>query len=372
MTAILSKLLSPAIEIKILEKYIAYKLRIDLSTLSQLRAQCDAKDGKDLNSLLDSWIKKGSNGSSHINIQEMEKGFLKIAKDLGIVIENNISVTKESFDDKTSSYKADITIGADGAHSIFRDVICSEEKPLKQNLDYLMRFEAKVDRGIDYKSWFKKYLAQKRSHYLYSVNQSQDKLTIDFLVDQKTYEALHSIKGCEVNYKNPIMDLGDLHADVVLKEIYNSLYVCLNCLHSGNVKGLHLKEIKITTTSLHTSRNQIFHKIGDGTYDCFLFGDSAFGVPFFRSLNNGLLCAVQLASTIHGRVVDDGKDAADEYCKFVNDLVDGEITKAGVKSKQQDMIISWVRFINKSPLHIIPTRVTGDSRFFTEGALCFP
>ncbi len=61
----------------------------------------------------------------------------------------------------------------------------------------------------------------------------------------------------------------------------------------------------------------------------FLVGDAAFGVPFFRALNNGLMCGSQLAQALtHLWEGQEPENVMSSYSSFVKRLAWAEMIKA--------------------------------------------
>jgi hypothetical protein len=72
-----------------------------------------------------------------------------------------------------------------------------------------------------------------------------------------------------------------------------------------------------------------------------LVGDAAFGVPFFRSLNNGLLCGTELArllSTDPHWICPNPMGKYEDYVKYLGNL---EATKADGKGMGISMAKAW-------------------------------
>jgi len=72
-----------------------------------------------------------------------------------------------------------------------------------------------------------------------------------------------------------------------------------------------------------------------------LAGDAAFGVPYFRSLNNGLLCGSELAAALseHGSASGNawrcagGSPPLEGYARFVERLATQEMAAARLRAK---------------------------------------
>lgn len=69
---------------------------------------------------------------------------------------------------------------------------------------------------------------------------------------------------------------------------------------------------KLTALKLSAYRSRKFHgrymRHNGAPVDVFLVGDAAFGVPFFRALNNGIMCGSHLAHTL-AKLIDKQRQA---------------------------------------------------------------
>ena len=89
-------------------------------------------------------------------------------------------------------------------------------------------------------------------------------------------------------------------------------------------------------------------------YLLYLVGDAAFGVPFFRSLNNGIICGTRLAESL-ATVRGGGEPAhtqTENYTDFVMRLADKQIRNSRlIAAKMQTVRLAhrWTPGIKRIP-----------------------
>ena len=79
-----------------------------------------------------------------------------------------------------------------------------------------------------------------------------------------------------------------------------------------------------------------------------LVGDAAFGVPYFRSLNNGITCGTKFAKAAIASKSDD-QTAFKRYNSFVHKLARWEMGKARAKSFAIEMFNSYIDAVGWLP-----------------------
>lgn len=283
-TAIQLKLYCPKVRIKLFEKYPTYQrkhlLRLDHSSF--IGAHPDDR----LQSLLQTL-------PHNVLTTDIEEKFLKLAKELGIeVVQRNITrpskLVKEYPD-------ARYIIGSDGAHSVVRQKIFSDNKSKEEDLNYVLDFRYEIG-GVakplhQYNQALR--LLGYTNHLVLEIvgkptPEGNSPVTLRLFLTKKEYDALKD----KATFKHPLSLKDDMPQDV-----RDTLTVWLK----GRKKFLNetpsQSQEKITVVRLgnYVSHGFVKHR---GHADYVLVGDAAFGVPYFRSLNNGLICGTQLASAL--------------------------------------------------------------------------
>ena len=181
-------------------------------------------------------------------------------------------------------------------------------------------------------------------------------VTLMFFVDKETYEALFdSVPEDKRNrghkFDINILPLGlrsDLNIWLNARDPNNTQYIS----SSGVAKAFPLaayRSEQFATTSTDKKENPRFWGI---------VGDAAFGVPYLKACNNGLLSGTQLAVEISSSK-EDAKSAAQNYNSHMNKFAGKEIFIAKVKS----FVLSCVNFVMKKIAAYLPFIVRGDKEF---------
>ena len=146
---------------------------------------------------------------------------------------------------------------------------------------------------------------------------------------QITREEYQSVK--DATFKNPLILATD--ASRVHTVLMRDIRIWMNAKRKlFNEQSRDEKLICVVLSVYSAPDFATIRKKQDGTsLLCTLVGDAAFGVPFYRSLNNGLLCGTQLAQCI-GRYLkndpDDQHASIDRYRSYVRSLSKREIRRA--------------------------------------------
>jgi hypothetical protein len=148
---------------------------------------------------------------------------------------------------------------------------------------------------LDYVKY--EYRTQKQMNFIIQEHIGTEKddrtpITIHLLVDADTYEHMKS-----ATFKQPY----NLHSHkhLIPVDLLDTITIWLNVKKEyANEKKVENSE-KITSVALtvYESAEVVHYNEDKQQYTC-LVGDAAFGVPFFRSLNNGIMCSRKLASCV--------------------------------------------------------------------------
>ncbi|MBA3816912.1 MAG: hypothetical protein H0X29_10440 [Parachlamydiaceae bacterium] len=273
-TAIQTKLHVPQANILILEKYAEYQrihnLFIDAASLN---TTCQSPLLNHLVQTLKS--------SRTISTKELEHALAVLAEKVGVVIQRHIEIVDPKKDLKPFS-KATIVVGADGAHSIMREFVVNKSPDkclqVKKNLHYIA--DLTYTEKNDPVSLIQKIsLNSTVGNCIYEIhsNKSQ-KTTLRTFISAESYEKMkNATRKTPKNVYSADVD-GSVRIEYLtfLKSKYNNHFE----------QFVDLSNATVTTTTLDSYiSKKLVRKNSNRTY-C-LVGDAAFGVPFFRSLNNG-------------------------------------------------------------------------------------
>lgn len=284
-TAIQAKLQAPQANIVILEKYAEYQRIHNLFIESaSLNSTCQSPLLRDLVQSLKS--------SRSISTKDLEHSLAVVAEKVGVIIQRNAEILDPSNDLKPFS-KAKVIVGADGAHSIMRPYVV--DKPadecleVQKNLHYIA--DLTYTEKKDPISMVKKMTVNSAvGNCIYEIhsNKSQ-KTTLRTFISAEAYEKMKN-----ATRKTP----KNIYSDEVDESVRQEYLTFLKSKYHGNYEPyIDLNGATVTTTTLGSYMSKkLVRKENDRI--CCLVGDAAFGVPFFRSLNNGFISGTKLAQTI--------------------------------------------------------------------------
>lgn len=128
---------------------------------------------------------------------------------------------------------------------------------------------------------------------------------------------------------------------------------------------------KIYAIPLLVYKSNEFAKV-TGRRSYFTVGDAAFGVPYFRALNNGLICGTMLAKAIYGHTSGEysREKAVKVYSKGVHKLADAEIKKAKSKRKNISYLTWFTQLSSILPFQVIRWSSKNIKRFYELPDFC--
>lgn len=309
-TAIQIKLAKPKAEIAFFEKYTTYKrnqiIRLESESFE------DVYPDTALRQLIDGF-------GDVIHINTMESQLLDFAKALGIQIYyENIRSPKDvlaKFPDLS------ILVGSDGARSEIRNYFVPEEKLERKDLIYLAEFKYKVTGRSKKLSPLKlfylmlfdiKHGIQESVHYSHATNEST--ITLRVRINTREYQALKD----RATFAKPILWSDSAAISLIPISLKPTFQMWVD-LRSGDAGDTMIPDsAKINSINLTEYYSPKLHFNFEGK-DVFLVGDAAFGVPFFRSINNGLKSGNVLASVI-GELLAAGKNVVTDSCVNTSSL----------------------------------------------------
>lgn len=236
-----------------------------------------------------------------IPTKEIESKLKEIALKAGIIIaydqrktKNNTGITEP---EKLPAYfpNASVFVGADGSRSLVREKVF-QDRVERTALHHVVQVKYKIDgEGAALGSLkmvhAKSKLGNMANEHIGHLNEENETpATLQIFIPQASFDKLKDA----AKSGNPIHlnQLRDLAPDVAsqIQEWFN-----IKKKRHGEALVENSEEISVIPLEYYSSKSFIL-KIGNITW--ILVGDAAFGVPFFRSMNNGLLCGTQLAKAI--------------------------------------------------------------------------
>lgn len=260
-----------------------------------------------------------------VTLNNMEDKLLAFAKTLGIEIRNEEIQQCENLKSRFPDVK--VIVGADGSKSLVRKQIFNDELVADYNVSYLVEVKYKITGTARKLSKTALFAAIARSEYYFTEEISkqingESTVSLRLIVDEATYNALPNI-----NFKNP--GLIDDEMQNKSPQLYTTIKNWLRA--RGNESYIDGHELKLNKIKLDVYQaRDVVKNVEDGP-SWALVGDAAFGLPFFRSLNSGLLNGSQLALNIHKYLKAEEPDL-NNYAYFFQRLADIEKSKVGVKN----------------------------------------
>jgi hypothetical protein len=298
-TAIQIKLRNPQKEIVVFEQYVEYKRKhvIKLQYASLLLYACLTNYGfvslliKELLGISFGKILNEPLKSQFISTQTIESLF----KELAIFLKIDVQYKKIcSFDHlKRLCPDMGIAIFADGARSTLRAEVFGGQHLDRKDLQYVVEVKYQLNsKKISIAPLSKRVLEKAKLNFMafeYIGKPKEDvhPVTLRFFVDQETYESM------PVNNHGSPLDLHSTGLPEKLKGDIKTLMIFLENANDGSSSGVPA----ITTLILSVYAAKSFSTMHEGT-PCYLVGDAAMGVPYFRALNSGLLLGSRLARFI--------------------------------------------------------------------------
>jgi len=297
-TAIQIKKRRPETDIQIYERYTEYK-RSHVLKLEHRSMLFYAKNKTDIaekqffkevtGSDFSKSFKMAALGKSHfIRTNDLEAALKNYAAALGI----------QTTYDKINSPEDIISrhpecpnfIGADGAHSKIRTAIMGQDAVNNFPLQYVVEIKYEAQGSPQELSLHEHYKTNKMlTHMAFEyVGREKNGITpvsLRFFVDEETYKQLP-----EASFKEPLK-INDSRIPESLKQDIKS-YLNVRRLKANESFKPNSEKMSKLTLSLYKAKKFATSKHAK---NWFLVGDSAMGVPYFRSLNAGFIIGSQLA-----------------------------------------------------------------------------
>lgn len=337
-TAIQIKLYSPETDILMLEQYPEYQ-RKHVVSISEASLE-NAHNDPAFRALFPQLI-------GNVSTKKIEDTLKNHAKSLGINLQYEKVTSCSTLQEKHSD--ADMIIGADGAHSLIRHEMFKDQFNSKKNLQYVaeMKYEVKgKTRAFNY--WTESYSPLLKSNHMVvehvgkTNEHGNTPITLRFFIDKNTFE---SIKAA--NFKKPYLWSNKQDQEKIDSRLKQSMEIWLKERETVLNDTFIENSIKVSGLELgiYTSKEVVLEQ-DNKTW--MLVGDAAFGVPYFRSLNNGLLCGSELAK----QLADSLKNKHDhlplkKYTQYVSNLASQENLIANLKGTSIDSGVSLLNIGRK-------------------------
>lgn len=263
---------------------------------------------------------------THIRTNELEARLKEFALGMGIKIEYTeiTDVEKLAADYPDTKY----FVGAAGRRGIMRKQIFKDEMLEDTKLEYIAEIKYDVlgaTRGLS-NFW---EILPLECHVKHMTEEKVGKekdgttpVTLRFFIDEDEYEQLSEARGGEY------FTLND--ADKIPAMLKATIDNWLNARFKLTEEVRVTDSERITVTELGVYASKEFVKMNEQQQNFILLGDEAFGVPFFRSLNNALLCGTELSEYLAY------DKPLKQYAEYAYSLAISEIKSARLKAHAID------------------------------------
>lgn len=296
-SAIQLKKRDPALDVQVYERYEEYR-RSHVLKLEHRALMLYSKNNYDLPEAKFLAAVTGDNpagiaksaidgGQSYIRTNDLEKALKIYAADLGIAVRYEKIASPEEAEKRHPECKN--FIAADGAHSAMRKALLGADATKEYPLQYVVEIKYEAEgktRPLTVAENLKvnKYLTAMCFEYAGREKDGKTPVTLRFFVDEKTYQTLPA-----AGFKNPL-SLDNKHIPQDLAHDITA-YMQARKDIAGEVYKQDSAKISKLELSLYKAKRFAVQKNGK---NWFLAGDAAMGVPYFRSLNAGMIISSQL------------------------------------------------------------------------------
>ncbi|CAF3370103.1 unnamed protein product [Rotaria sp. Silwood2] len=284
-TAIQIKILLPQVNLVIYEKHQQYE-RNHILRLNKMRTFFGLPPSLLLKNMID-------NLPSVVRTSVLESQLLELSKQLQIpIVHRNIENLNQFSDSR-------VIIGADGSHSIVLQLVFNNKMEYEKVLKYVIEIKYEVN-GQGQKLDFIKYQYRTQKQLKYLVDEhigtqkeNRTPITLHLLIDKQIYEQMKSATFKQPYYLHS-------HQHLIPKDLLETITIWFNVKkdYANEQRIENSEKITCITLAVYQSSEFVYYNEEKKQYTC-LVGDAAFGVPFFRSLNNGIMCSKKLSLCIH-------------------------------------------------------------------------
>lgn len=313
-TATQIKKRNPGAVITIYERYQEYKrshvLKLENSSLLlYAKTKRDNAQRAFMKDVLGGTLKQAftgalKKGSVFIRTNDLECALKNYAAELGI----KVTYQKiESADELMQRHpNCSDFIAADGAHSTLRQEIMGDEAVKNYPLQYVveLKYEAEGAAGkLSTEETYKtnKLMSNMCFEYVGKEKQGKTPVSLRFFIDEETYNQMP-----EASFKQPL----NLNSPGLPEKLRQDIETYLQARQHIAGETLRNNSDKLSKLTLSLYRAKHFAEEHQGR-NWYLVGDAAMGVPYFRSLNAGMIMGSQLGGIVtKNRWSDKSKRAA--------------------------------------------------------------
>tara|TARA_R110002126_G_scaffold13118_4_gene57105 strand:+ start:258621 stop:259892 length:1272 start_codon:yes stop_codon:yes gene_type:complete len=296
-TAIQIKKREPNSNVKIYERYTEYK-RSHVLKLEARSALLYAKNTHDdaektfFNDILGGGLKqafkKAVGGKSvFIRTNELEKALKNYAHALGVTIEYSAIDSPEALIEKHPNCTQ--FIAADGAHSKLRGALIGDDAIKDSPLQYVaeVKYETQgATKALPFSEHYKtnKLLTSMAFEYVGKEKDGKTPVSLRLFIDEANYQAMP-----EASFKQPLKLNDDRLPPSLAQDIKTYMNVRKTNADENYIQGS--EKLSKLTLSLYRAKK---FAVQQDNRNWYLVGDAAMGVPYFRSLNAGMIIGSQL------------------------------------------------------------------------------
>lgn len=305
--AIQAKKRNPDLDVQVYERYPEYErqhvLKLEHSSmLLYAKSTGDEAERTFLESVTGKkklsrvFMSAAGAGNVFIRTDDLENALKQYAADLGI----NINYRRINSPDEAEQLHPECTnfIAADGAHSKMREALLGKDSVKNFPLQYVVELKYQADGKageLSTRSNFKlnKKLSSMAFEYVGRERDGITPVTLRFFVNEATYKAMP-----EASFRNPVK-LGDPQIPQSLADDIDA-YMKQRATKTHETYKPGSAKMSKLTLSLYRANSFAVER---GKTGWFIAGDAAMGVPYFRSLNAGLVIGSQLGFILTRRDV---------------------------------------------------------------------
>ncbi len=300
-----------------------------------------------------------------IRTQELEDQLQNLAHSCGVEIRTRHEVLEPDDGKLLAEFRDDpaglvAVVGADGAHSTVRKTLFADAISTYEEVMYAceLKYEAVDDTRalvpISEAYPTLKLLNHAAQEYVGRAREGRTPVTLRIIVS-----AAEFIELSGATFKKPWHLAQDEDRSHVPASVLESITRWLNARQSfaGETRVPGSELLSVTSLAPYRSAAFVRRRAIGRAVPALLVGDAAFGVPFFRSANNGFLCGTQAAACLAQLATATGDDtikeqSLDDYARYVERLATREIRTARRKRTMLETAKWWCQVSGLVPWQV--------------------
>jgi hypothetical protein len=236
--------------------------------------------------------------------------------------------------------EAKLWIACDGAHSKIRQQWYNSE-PINENLFNIVQVSYSTIDKAKQLNIHQKYKILKKLNIIVEESVEDNKVFLRYFVDKDLFKGVKNF-----TMKNPLLKFSLIESQKVKQYVefwikYRKYYLNESCIPGS---------FKLTCFKLDSYRSVNFSHFENNRIHV-LVGDSAFGVPFYRSMRNGWIASNVLVKLLFENWGNE-KGFVKVYNNYMNDFYSKEKKRANGKTKGIDFASLWVSVSSAVPWQI--------------------